>query len=125
MGPTRHDEIELAEAILTGIKRRPTQSFGSYFGPERRIVRAWRRVRRRLPAADDAHDAMPRRLDRFFDCLENISRRCPAGCKKQIPIGAIIVHLNDDHEWTREQVAAWLRRASDPAESDGRRHPTA
>ena len=33
MGPTRHDEIELADAILTGIKRRPTQSFGSYFGP--------------------------------------------------------------------------------------------
>jgi hypothetical protein len=57
----------------------------------------------------DAHDAMPRRLDRFFDCLENTSRRCPAGCKKQIPIGAMIVHLNDDHEWTREMVAAWLR----------------
>ena len=52
---------------------------------------------------------MPQRLDRFFDCLENTSRRCPAGCKKQIPIGALIVHLNDDHEWTREQVAAWLR----------------
>ena len=56
----------------------------------------------------DAHDAMPRRLDRFFHCLENVSRRCPAGCKKQIPIGAMIVHLNDDHRWTREQIADWL-----------------
>ena len=109
MGPTKHDEIELAEAILTGVKRRPTQSFGSYFGPNGgscALGAAYEGVYL-LPV--DAHDAMPRRLDRFFECLENVSRRCPAGCKKQIPIGAMIVHLNDDHEWTREQVAAWLR----------------
>jgi len=115
MGPTKHDEIELAEAILTGVKRRPTQSFGSYFGPNGgscALGAAYEGVYL-LPV--DAHDAMPRRLDRFFECLENVSRRCPAGCKKQIPIGAMIVHLNDDHEWTREQVAAWLR--GDPVET--------
>ena len=115
MGPTKHDEIELAEAILTGVKRRPTQSFGSYFGPNGgscALGAAYEGVYL-LPV--DAHDAMPRRLDRFFECLENVSRRCPAGCKNQIPIGAMIVHLNDDHEWTREQVAAWLR--GDPVET--------
>ena len=109
MGPTRHDEIELAEAILTGIKRRPTQSFGSYFGPNGGSCALGAAYEGVYLLPTDAHDAMPRRLDRFFDCLENTSRRCPAGCKKQIPIGALIVHLNDDHEWTREQVAAWLR----------------
>ena len=109
MGPTKHDEIELAEAILTGIKRRPTQSFGSYFGPNGGSCALGAAYEGVYLLPNDAHEAMPRRLDRFFDCLENVSRRCPAGCKKQIPIGAMIVHLNDDHEWTREQVAGWLR----------------
>jgi hypothetical protein len=48
-------------------------------------------------------------MDRFFHCLEDVSKRCPAGCRKSVPIGAMIVHLNDDHLWTREQIAAWLR----------------
>jgi hypothetical protein len=48
-------------------------------------------------------------MDRFFHCLENVSRRCPAGCRKQVPVAAMIVHLNDDHQWTRERIARWLR----------------
>ena len=59
-------------------------------------------------------EAMPHRLDRFFHCLENVSRRCPAGCKKHIPIGAMIIHLNDDHHWTREQIADWLEHPPTP-----------
>lgn len=124
MGPTRHDEIELAEAILTGIKRRPTQSFGSYFGPNGGSCALGAAYEGVYLLPTDAHDAMPRRLDRFFDCLENASRRCPAGCKKQIPIGAMIVHLNDDHEWTREMVAAWLRGDPIPA-AEVQEKPTA
>jgi len=31
------------------------------------------------------------------------------GCKKQIPLAALIVHLNDDHHWSRERIADWLR----------------
>ena len=124
MGPTRHDEIELAEAILTGIKRRPTQSFGSYFGPNGGSCALGAAYEGVYLLPTDAHDAMPRRLDRFFDCLEKTSRRCPAGCKKQIPIGAMIVHLNDDHEWTREMVAAWLRGDPIPA-AEVQEKPTA
>ncbi len=36
-------------------------------------------------------------------------RRCPAeGCRKTLSLASILVHLNDDHRWTREQIAAWL-----------------
>ena len=48
------------------------------------------------------------RLDRLFDCLENVRRRCPEGCNKRLPLNAIILHLNDDHHWTREQIVDWL-----------------
>jgi hypothetical protein len=53
-------------------------------------------------------------MDWLFECLENVVKRCPVGCRKVIPLGALIVHLNDDHHWTREQVAAWLRGPGDP-----------
>ena len=112
MGPTRHDEIELAEAILTGIKRRPTQSFGSYFGPNGGscALGAAYEAMYRLPV--DADGKRPTRdLDWFFDCLDMV-RPCPGeGCKKRIFLAAILVHLNDDHRWTREQIAEWLSTA--------------
>jgi hypothetical protein len=25
-----------------------------------------------------------------------------------VPLAALIVHLNDDHRWTREHIAEWL-----------------
>jgi hypothetical protein len=109
MATQKECEIELADAILTGTRRRPVQSFGSYFGPEGGSCALGAAYEGVYLLPHDAHDAVPQRLDRFFNCLENTSRRCPAGCHKQIPIAALIVHLNDDHQWTREQVAAWLR----------------
>jgi hypothetical protein len=30
------------------------------------------------------------------------------GCRKRLPLAAIIVHLNDDHQWSRSQIAAWV-----------------
>ena len=30
------------------------------------------------------------------------------GCKKRLALAAILVHLNDDHRWSREQIATWL-----------------
>jgi hypothetical protein len=107
----REDEEELAEAILTGAERRPRQSFGTYFGPEGgscALGAAYDGVYRLPETVRGTH---PTRMDRFFHCLENVSKRCPAGCRKQVPIAALIVHLNDDHRWTREQIAAWLRGA--------------
>jgi hypothetical protein len=106
----RQDQAELADAILEGAKRRPSQSFGSYFGDDGSscaLGAAYDGVYH-LPAVD--HSTRPRRLDWLFDCLDNITRRCPVGCKKRLPLGSMIVHLNDDHTWTREQIAEWLRK---------------
>ena len=78
-----HGEKELAEFIRAGAKRRPDQAGG---------------VR---PTKD---------LEWFFDCLEGSVRKCPGGdgCKKSLSLAAILVHLNDDHKWSREQIAGWL-----------------
>jgi hypothetical protein len=106
---TDDDEKELADAILTGAKRRPTQSFGDYFGPEGGSCALGAAFEGIYLLPEHAEGTHPDRLDRFFHCIDYTSRRCPAGCKKQVPIGALIVHLNDDHRWTREQIAAWLK----------------
>jgi hypothetical protein len=43
----------------------------------------------------------------MFECLEGVVRTCPECSKQQLPLGALIVHLNDAHHWTRERIAAW------------------
>ena len=65
----RADQIELADAIAEGAKRRPSQAFGEYFSDQGRIVRARRGLRRRLRAAagsrlDPAAARSPVRLPR-------------------------------------------------------------
>jgi hypothetical protein len=51
-------------------------------------------------------------LEWFFDCLEASVRKCPAeGCRKTLSLAAILVHLNDEHRWTREDIASWLEGA--------------
>ncbi len=102
------DEKELAGAIREGAKHRPGQAFGDYFKGRSQscaLGAAYEGIYR-LP--DNADGVRPNRLDRFFDCLDGIVRRCPEGCKKRLPLGALIVHLNDDHHWSREQIAAWI-----------------
>jgi hypothetical protein len=107
----RHDEAELAEAILSGALRRPEQAFGDYF--------EGRRASCALGAAYEGIYRLPREatgirvhhLERLFDCLESTLRNCPEGCKKRLILGAMILHLNDDHRWTREQIAAWVAPA--------------
>ena len=110
MTPTQQDdERQLAEAIITGTQRRPAQSFGSYFGPEGGSCALGAAFEGIYLLPEHAEGTHPERLDRFFHCIDYVARRCPAGCKKSVPLGALIVHLNDDHRWTREQIASWLR----------------
>src|SRR5262249_36274291 len=116
----RHDEAELAEAILSGAGQRPEQAFGSYYVGRRAscALGAAYEGMYRLPA--DAEGVRPRDLGRLFDCLENTLRRCPEKCKKQLALGAMILHLNDDHHWTRERIAAWVA----PPPPDAQAPPT-
>jgi hypothetical protein len=110
-----HGEKELAEFIRDGMKRRPDQAFGDYFAGDSASCA--------LGAAYDAMYRLPknadgqrpsRDLDWFFDCLDTV-KACPVdGCKKKIFLAALIVHLNDDHRWSREDVADWLAGTTIP-----------
>src|SRR5207249_10366720 len=104
----REDQLELAEAIAAGARRRP-QAFGTYFSDDGGSCA--------LGAAYEGASALPRemptvrpRLDRLSDCLENARRRCPVGCNKRPPLNTTIPHLNDDHHWTPEAAVEWLRK---------------
>lgn len=45
---------------------------------------------------------------------------CPSrDCEKSGPIRSMIMHLNDDHRWTRESIADWLENIHDPTGLNG------
>jgi hypothetical protein len=108
MRRVRPDEIELAEMILAGTKRRPTQLFGGYFegrDASDAFGAAYEGMYR-LPA--DATGIRPKGLYRFFECLDDSVRKCPADCPKRLLLDSLLIHLNDDHHWSRERIADWL-----------------
>ena len=85
-----------------GVRRRPSANIFPTKGGSCALGAAYEGAYA-LPATEKPHSIRPR-LDRLFDCLENVRRRCPEGCNKRLPLNAIILHLNDDHHWTREQI---------------------
>jgi hypothetical protein len=104
----RHDEMDLAQAIREGAQARPEQAFGEYFHGRRASCALGAAYEGMYPLPSNAEGIRPRHLERLFDCLEYTLRSCPKGCKKRLPLGAMILHLNDDHQWTREEIAAWI-----------------
>jgi hypothetical protein len=118
------DQQELAKAIRLGSRRRP-QCFGSYFderGGSCALGAAYDGMYEMPREAREPGEIVPRNLERLFHCLEDVVKRCPepalgdsplaatetGHCRKRLPLGAMIVHLNDDHGWTREEIAEWL-----------------
>ena len=101
--------VELADAILEGAQRRPEQSFGEYFTGRKSSCALGAAYEGLYRLPKEAEGIKPRRLDLLFECLDYAVRVCPACAKKRLPLGAIIIHLNDHHLWTREQIATWLR----------------
>jgi hypothetical protein len=104
----RNDEAELAEAILHGVVGRPEQAFGEYFHGHRASCALGAAYEGMYVLPREAGGVRPVHLERLFDCLENTLRSCPEGCKKRLALGAMILHLNDDHHWTRERIAQWV-----------------
>ena len=109
-------EKRLAEFIRDGAHRRTEQAFGDYFSGQNAscaLGAAWEAMYR-LPKEPGRPG---RDLDWFFDCLDSV-KPCPGGdgCTKRPFLAALIVHLNDDHKWSREQIAVWL-------EGDGKPQP--
>ena len=111
-----HGTKELASAIRAGASRRPEQAFGDYFVGSRAscaLGAAYEGIYRL--AADMGGQRPTRDLTSFFDCLEGTIRGCPIeGCKKRLLLSAMIVHLNDHHQWSREQIADWLEQNGVP-----------
>lgn len=107
--PVRDDENELAAAIREGARRRREQLFGNYFeGRDRSDAfgSAYEGIYRLPP---DASGVRPKGIYKFFNCLDDRVRRCPeAGCIKQLLLDSLIIHLNDDHRWSRERIAGWI-----------------
>lgn len=110
-------EHALADAIRHGAERRPEQAYGDYFHGRHAscALGAAYEGMYRLPG--DMEGRRPSKdLDAYFDVLDGTVRRCPGeGCKKVLTLGALIVHLNDDHRWSREAIAAWVEREAPPA----------
>jgi hypothetical protein len=113
------DEGRLAAAILDGARRRRRQLFGAYFDgtdSSDAFGAAYEGIYR-LPV--DATGIRPKGIYRFFDCLDNVVRRCPDGCGKRLLLDSLLIHLNDDHQWSRERIARWLAGEADPARATG------
>ena len=106
-----HGEKELAAFIRAGAEKRPEQAYGDYYRGKSAscALGAAYEGMYRLPT--NAEGTRPTKdLEWFFDCLEGSVRACPGGndCHKKLSLAAIMVHLNDDHKWSREQIAQWL-----------------
>lgn len=108
----RADEKELAEAIKIGSSRGP-QCFGSYFDDRGGSCALGAAYEGMYHLPREHGRVVPKHLERLFRCLEDVTKKCPVGCKKKLPLGSMIVHLNDDHRWTREQVVDWLTAESE------------
>jgi len=105
-----HCEKELASYIRAGAERRPEQAYGDYFKGEHASCALGAAYDGMYRVPGDPGATRPTKdLDRIFDCLETTIRPCPGeGCKKRHGLAILIVHLNDDHCWSREQIAAWV-----------------
>jgi len=51
-------------------------------------------------------ETLPQTLD------DRYSVPCPEGCKPRFPqsslVANLVIHLNDDHRWSRNRIADWL-----------------
>ncbi|MBA2258534.1 MAG: hypothetical protein H0W18_06540 [Acidobacteria bacterium] len=105
------EQRELAEFIRAGSSRGP-QCFGSYFD-EKGGSCALGAVYEGVYHLPRQHGKLvPDHLERLFRCLDQVMKVCPQGCTKRLPLAPMIVHLNDDHRMTREQIAEWLTQES-------------
>jgi hypothetical protein len=119
-----HGERELASFIRAGAERRPEQAYGDYYKGKNAscaLGAAYEGMYRLPREMEGAHPTKD--LEWFFDCLEGTVRRCPVdGCKKRLVLSALIVHINDEHRWSREQIATWLESVNGKA--NGAASPT-
>ena len=110
----QHCEKELAQFIRTGATRRPGPGVWRLLPRPERVVRARRGLRRDVSPADPGERPAPDEGSRMVLRLpRGLGPQVPGGdgCKKTLSLAAIMVHLNDDHKWSREADRAVARDA--------------
>jgi hypothetical protein len=106
-----NEQKELAQYIRQGSSRGP-QCFGATSTKRVDRVRSARCDEGVYHLPRDHGKLIPDHLERLFRCLDEVTKPCPQGCHKRLPLASMIVHLNDDHRMTREQIAEWLIQES-------------
>jgi hypothetical protein len=105
------EQRELADFIRAGSTRGP-QCFGSYVDEQGGSC-ALGAVYEGVYHLPRQHGKLiPDHLERLFRCLDEMTKKCPMGCSKRLPLASMIVHLNDDHRMSREEIAEWLTQES-------------
>ncbi len=112
--------MRLSEAIRLGAMNKP-QGFGWYDDGAATCA---------MGAAMEAVGCSKQPLitKRMWPVLVQSPASCPAcdlvlhGSDRLFAVGAIVVHLNDEHRWKREQIADWVesleQRSGDTHASD-------
>ena len=100
--PRRGKWHKLAEAIRRGCKAFPNQSYGDYYGSS-------------MAACAMGAAAVTFRIHPSdIDCPEVLTCPIRSDCNLRDSsirggqLFSLVVHLNDDHRWTREDIADYL-----------------
>lgn len=74
------------------------------------MVKLAKKVKPSAPALDAFTD-MKDKLKEAYPVLRE-SRTCPVAecswCQMHTVVSLLIIHLNDSHEWSREEIATWV-----------------
>lgn len=99
--------MKLSEAILEGCKRYPRQEYKRLYYEDAACV-----VGAALAGINKATAsytlATARMAQMWPDFMERNLVPCP-GCGIPASTYSLLVHLNDSHRWSRENIAQWLK----------------
>jgi hypothetical protein len=93
--------MRLSEAILLGAMMRP-QAFRALFTDDGACA-----LGGALLAVGATGEPALRSVRNQWPWAFAVSANCP-DCARSCPVFGVITHLNDNHRWTREQIATWV-----------------
>ena len=101
--------MKLSEAILLGAMMSP-QAFRALFRADGACA-----LGAALLAVGAPQEPALRSVRNRWPWAVTVSANCPR-CGRSCPVFGVITHLNDNHRWTRAQIAGWVARI-EPAEA--------
>ena len=103
--------MKLSEAIRLGAMMRPQAFHHLLTGGGSCAVGAALEANG-IPYDESYVIQLPHDLDVAWCAILLERHACPVDNRAEsVRVGDLIVHLNDDHRWTREQIAEWLSTA--------------